>query len=140
MSAHTAIGTVVCWAMVVQPILGWFHHKYYLKHKSRGIISHGHIWYGRALMLTGLINVGLGLQLAGASSMLLTLYALLAAVMGAFYISVKIFKFMMRRNAKQAEELEIQKIPSKAKDSRWAESINEVEMTRYGISRPIRQL
>lgn len=125
--------------MLIQPVLGWFHHKYYVKHQSRGPVSHGHIWYGRALMLLGLVNVGLGLQLTSASTTLMGLYAIMAAVVGAFYISIKIFKFMMRRNAAQLEDLDIRKIPSNAKDSRFAPNINEVEMQRYGISRPVAQ-
>lgn len=128
--------------MLIQPVLGWFHHKYYVKHQSRGPVSHGHVWYGRALVLLGLVNVGLGLQLTGASTTLMGLYAILAAVVGAFYVSIKIFKFMMKRNAAQQLEdldLDMRKIPSRAKDSRFAASINEVEMQRYGISRPIAQ-
>lgn len=134
-AAHTQIGTAVCWAMAIQPILGWLHHRYYLKHNTRGAISHGHIWYGRALMLFGLINVGLGLQLVGGSTMLMTLFAIMAAVVGAFYISIKLFKLMIKRNAAQSEEVQIRRIPSIVKDPRWDGSINEVEMTRYGISR-----
>lgn len=123
--------------MVLQPVLGWFHHKYYMKHKARGPISYGHLWYGRTLMLGGLINVGLGLQLASGSTMLMTMYAIVAAVMGALYISVKLFKFMIKRNEAQAEEIGIQKITSNMSDPRWeGNSVNSIEMRRYNISRP----
>lgn len=133
-SAHTLIGTIVCWAMAIQPILGWFHHKHYLKHKARGPISHGHIWYGRSLMLLGGINVGLGLQLVGASSMLVTLYAIVVSVMGALYISVKLFKFMMARNLAQMQQ-RADNLTFSVKDPRWDGSVHQVEMNTYGVGR-----
>lgn len=143
-SAHTQIGTAVCWAMLIQPALGWFHHRHYLRHQARGAVSHAHVWYGRALVLLGLVNVGLGLQLTSASATLMGVYAILAAVVGAFYASIKIFMLMMRRNAAARSEEEdlatMCKIPSYPKDARFGAGAHEVEMQRYpGISQPIPQ-
>ncbi|KAI0841100.1 CBD9-like protein [Hypoxylon sp. FL0890] len=84
---HTILGTVVVCLMVVQPVLGWFHHRYFVKHQQRGIVSHAHIWYGRALLTMGVVNGGLGLQLAEAPRTFVVVYEVLAAIMFAIYIA-----------------------------------------------------
>ncbi|KAI0489645.1 iron reductase domain protein [Xylaria cf. heliscus] len=83
---HTILGTVVVALFGVQPIGGYIHHLYYIKHQRRGLVSHGHIWYGRILMALGIINGGLGLQLAGAARSLVIAYAVVAAVIFSVYI------------------------------------------------------
>jgi disulfide bond formation protein DsbB len=82
--AHTILGVVVCAMMVLQPFLGFAHHKYYVKHQRRGAISHAHIWYGRALMLVGIINGGLGLQLANAPRSFIIAYVVVTVVIALF--------------------------------------------------------
>lgn len=96
-ASHTILGTVVTALMVVQPVLGFVHHRQYLKTQSRGAISHAHIWYGRILMLLGVINGGLGLQLASAAQSLIIAYAVVAAIIGVAYIAVKLFDFFRKR-------------------------------------------
>lgn len=70
----------------VQPIGGYLHHLYYVKHQKRGLVSHSHIWYGRILIVLGIINGGLGLQLAGARQSLVIAYSVVAAVLFSAYI------------------------------------------------------
>ncbi len=48
--------------MGIQPLLGFLHHAYYRKYQHRGIISYIHIWYGRSLMIIGVVNGGLGIK------------------------------------------------------------------------------
>ncbi|KAK2612681.1 hypothetical protein QQS21_001298 [Conoideocrella luteorostrata] len=62
---HTKLGLSVVLLLSIQPILGWLHHRYVTKHQVRGWVSKIHTWYGRTLMLLGIINGGLGLQLVG---------------------------------------------------------------------------
>ncbi|KAI0196159.1 hypothetical protein EV127DRAFT_124259 [Xylaria flabelliformis] len=83
---HTILGTVVVVLFGVQPIGGLIHHRYYTKHQKRGLVSHGHIWYGRILMVLGIINGGLGLKLAGAAQSLVIAYSVIAAVFFSVYI------------------------------------------------------
>lgn len=77
--------------MVVQPVLGWLHHKYFMKHQKRGVVSHAHVWYGRALLIMGVVNGGLGLKLADASRTFFIVYVVLAAIIFAIYIAAAIF-------------------------------------------------
>ncbi|CAH0044379.1 unnamed protein product [Clonostachys solani] len=62
---HTRLGLIVVILLSFQPVLGYLHHRYFAKHQSIGLVGHIHIWYGRALMVLGVVNGGLGLQLAG---------------------------------------------------------------------------
>jgi fumarate reductase subunit D len=101
--AHTIIGTIVCCMMVLQPVFGWFHHRHYLKHKNRTHISYVHIFYGRALMILGVINGGLGLQLANASMSLIIAYSVVAVIMSFFYASGPLIKYYRSKMTEKSE-------------------------------------
>ncbi|KAF5639531.1 uncharacterized protein FTJAE_4869 [Fusarium tjaetaba] len=96
---HVIIGTVVCGLMVIQPILGGLHHRNFVKHQRRTGISHVHIWYGRALMILGIVNGGLGLQLAGASTKLIIGYGVVGLTTSLMYTAGAVRK--MLRGAKK---------------------------------------
>ncbi|KAI8629405.1 iron reductase domain protein [Xylariaceae sp. FL1651] len=99
---HTLLGTVVVTLFGVQPIGGYIHHAYYLKHQKRGIVSYSHIWYGRTLMILGIVNGGLGLQLAGAGKSLIIAYSVVAGVIFLVYIGGAVFGEVKRgRKAKR---------------------------------------
>ncbi|KAM0332193.1 hypothetical protein ACHAQA_002468 [Verticillium albo-atrum] len=83
--AHTILGTVVCALLVVQPFLGMLHHSHYKKHQARGAVSHSHIWFGRIVLLLGIVNGGLGMQLASSSTAWVAAYSVVAAVMAVLY-------------------------------------------------------
>ncbi|KAG5974429.1 hypothetical protein E4U55_008215 [Claviceps digitariae] len=82
---HTKLGVVVCALMGLQPILGWLHHQHYVKTQSRGLVSYFHIWFGRALMILGIVNGGLGLQAANQSNAFIIAYSVLAGVVAIVY-------------------------------------------------------
>ena len=50
--------------LLLQPFFGLAHHFRFRKTRERGILTQIHVWYGRLLILLGIINGGLGLQLA----------------------------------------------------------------------------
>lgn len=78
--AHTIFGTVIVCLLVIQPVIGLLHHNHYAKHQSRGPFSLAHIWWGRLMIILGIINGGLGLQLADASNSLIIAYSIVSAV------------------------------------------------------------
>ncbi|KAK8070118.1 hypothetical protein PG994_006734 [Apiospora phragmitis] len=98
---HTTFGTVIVCLMVLQPIGGYLHHQYFVKHQTRGPVSHVHIWYGRALMILGVINGGLGIELVrnngGGGTGLIVAYSVVAGVIGLLYIAVKSFTSFRKR-------------------------------------------
>ncbi|KAH6959754.1 hypothetical protein BKA56DRAFT_601114 [Ilyonectria sp. MPI-CAGE-AT-0026] len=86
--SHVILGVIVCALLGIQPLLGWAHHVYFIKHRQRGIISHAHIWYGRILMILGIINGGIGLQLASAPLSQTIAYPVVVGVMAVAYVII----------------------------------------------------
>ncbi|KFA77091.1 hypothetical protein S40288_10070 [Stachybotrys chartarum IBT 40288] len=76
--AHMGLGTFIVALLGLQPILGWLHHRHYLKHQARGVAGKAHIWYGRVLTILGIVNGGLGLQLSGADAGFVIAYSVIA--------------------------------------------------------------
>jgi uncharacterized membrane protein (DUF485 family) len=63
--AHVAIGLlVVCTIIVFQPIMGVLQHRYFKKRGGKSIFAYLHRWIGRGAIVLGMINSGLGFQLA----------------------------------------------------------------------------
>jgi len=91
-TTHTIFGTVIIGLFLLQPIFGLLHHLQYRKTSSRAPVSYLHIWYGRALMVCGIVNGGLGLLLAGNSNKGIIGYAVVAGVMGALYVLLVVVK------------------------------------------------
>jgi hypothetical protein len=83
--------------MIVQPVLGWMHHRNYVKYQRRTTISHAHIWYGRGIMIVGIINGGIGLQLSGASTALIVAYSVVGVVVSMIYAGGAIYKMVLLR-------------------------------------------
>ncbi|RYP87395.1 hypothetical protein DL769_000491 [Monosporascus sp. CRB-8-3] len=107
-TTHTNFGTVIVCLMVLQPIGGYMHHRHYLRHKRRGAISHAHIWYGRALMVMGVVNGGLGIRWASGGeargSSLMVAYTVVAAGMAVTYLGAKGFGVARRRRRRGAAD------------------------------------
>lgn len=75
--------------MILQPVLGILHHRYYIKHKTRGLFSYLHIGYGYTLILIGLVEGGLGLRLSGSSGGHIVAYAVTVGVICLLYAFIR---------------------------------------------------
>ncbi|KAG6261801.1 hypothetical protein E4U49_003588 [Claviceps purpurea] len=95
--AHTRLGLVLCILISFQPVLGWLHHQYYVQHQRRGAISNAHVWFGRILIILGIINGGLGLQLAGNDRAFVIAYCVILAVFAASYLASVMLGAVSRR-------------------------------------------
>lgn len=63
---HMVIGyLIVAWMVIFQPTLGLLQHLHFRKVGARSIWGHGHRWVGRAVILLGVVNGGLGFKYAG---------------------------------------------------------------------------
>jgi len=60
----------------------------------------GHIWYGRVLIICGVINGGLGLQLAANSSNGNIAYGVVAGAMFVLYVVVILIAGLRKRKEK----------------------------------------
>lgn len=99
--AHTILGTVVVVLITIQPLTGFVHHSHYKKHQGRNAVSHSHIWFGRILLALGVINGGLGLQLASSSNAWVIAYSVIAALMTVAYVGAIVFKRMRSPRAER---------------------------------------
>ncbi|KAF7719480.1 Cellobiose dehydrogenase (cytochrome) [Penicillium ucsense] len=98
--AHPIIGIVVVAGLTVfQPLMGLVQHLFYRKTQKKGIFAYTHRWFGRAFIILGVINAGLGLKLGRASRGAVIAVSVVAGVMGLFYIAV-LFLGQRRRTLK----------------------------------------
>lgn len=87
-NAHPIIGLVVVCGLFIQPFLGLAHHLYYKKYGRRNAFTQPHIWWGRILITFGMINGGLGLQLAGANLGMIVAYGSVGGVSWTIWMGV----------------------------------------------------
>lgn len=78
--------------ITLQPLTGLVHHNHYRKHGVRNAVGHSHIWFGRVMLVLGVINGGLGLQLASSSMTWIVAYSVVAGVMTVAYVAALVFK------------------------------------------------
>ncbi|KAJ6263732.1 hypothetical protein Dda_2302 [Drechslerella dactyloides] len=84
---HPVIGMIVMGGLFFQPIVGLIHHWLFKVKGKRTILAYIHTYWGRALMILGIINGGLGLQLANNTSGGKVAYAVVAGIMGGTWLA-----------------------------------------------------
>ncbi|KAH8905755.1 hypothetical protein BR93DRAFT_968989 [Coniochaeta sp. PMI_546] len=62
---HTQLGFCIVGLISLQPLIGMWHHLNFRRSGVRSWRYRVHTWFGRALILMGIIDGGLGLRLAG---------------------------------------------------------------------------
>jgi hypothetical protein len=93
---HVGIGLLLLVVFFFMPIVGTIHHKMYKQVQKRTFWSYGHIFTGRAGIILGMINGGLGLQLADASRSYIIAYGVVAGLMGVVYLGAIAFGELKR--------------------------------------------
>jgi hypothetical protein len=96
---HPIIGLVVLAVLFFQPILGLLHHRLFKKYSHRTLWSYSHIWLGRAAVTLGIINGGLGLQLAGNSRSGEIAYGVIAGFMWLVWVAAIVIGERRRKTA-----------------------------------------
>ncbi|KAG9640289.1 hypothetical protein KCU95_g17900, partial [Aureobasidium melanogenum] len=105
--AHPIIGIVLFILIFFQPILGFLHHRLFKKYKRRTFWSYAHIWLGRIIITLGIINGGLGLDLAHNSRKGEIAYGVVAGIVYLIYIiSIFVGEAKRRRDRKAAVRAE----------------------------------
>ncbi|CAN8097938.1 unnamed protein product [Discula destructiva] len=97
---HPIIGIVLFILILVQPVLGWLHHRQFKIHERRTVVSHMHLLNGRVLIVLGIVNGGLGLQMAGAVDEVKLAYTIVAAVVGGAWGLVTVLGEVRRRRGR----------------------------------------
>jgi len=93
---HAVIGLLLLAVLFFMPIVGTIHHKVYKQVQKRTFWSYGHIFTGRAGIILGMINGGLGLQLADAGRSSVIAYGVIAGLMGLVYLAAIAFGELKR--------------------------------------------
>ncbi|KAL4930460.1 cytochrome and DOMON domain-containing protein [Aspergillus undulatus] len=89
-SLHPILGILVVTCLtLVQPVLGYLQHRYFLRTANKGAYAHAHRWLGRVVILAGVVNGGLGLVWAGAGMRASVAYVLVAGVVFGAYVAVR---------------------------------------------------
>ena len=94
---HPIIGLVVFSMLFFQPITGIVHHLIYRRKQERTAFAHVHMWLGRALIILGVINGGLGLQWADNTTKGEIAYGVIAGIVGVVYLLVLAFAWNRKR-------------------------------------------
>lgn len=95
---HPIIGLVVVAGLVLfQPIMGLLQHRYYRKNRGKSVFAYVHRWFGRMMIVLGIINAGLGLKLGRAPQGAIIAYSVVAGVVGLCYCAVVILVPMGRK-------------------------------------------
>ncbi|RJE25924.1 integral membrane protein [Aspergillus sclerotialis] len=87
-NTHTILGIIIVVLMLIQPFIGFIHHYLFRRKQIQTAATHLHIWYGRLLILLGIINGGLGLALAGNTMAGTIAYGVVAGAIGVAYLSL----------------------------------------------------
>ncbi|KAI2472406.1 hypothetical protein F4781DRAFT_428377 [Annulohypoxylon bovei var. microspora] len=96
-NAHPIIGLVILAVLFFQPPLGFIHHSKFKRLGRRTAWSHAHLWIGRLTLTLGVINGGLGLQLARASESVIIAYAVVAGIIWLIWVLVAVVGESRRR-------------------------------------------
>lgn len=86
-----------------QPILGLIHHVIFRRSERRTLVCIAHIWFGRALILLGVINGGLGLQLSDNTVKGEIAYGVIAGVLFLLYVTIVVVADIRGRKGKLGE-------------------------------------
>ncbi|KAG5985199.1 hypothetical protein E4U55_000444 [Claviceps digitariae] len=105
-NTHTKLGTAVVSLLAIQPLLGYLHHRLYTARQTRTLLCHVHVWYGRSLMLLGIINGGLGLQLTQERARAWPIvYSAVAVLLALAYAVAIVFRRSVRKGYLRGEKL-----------------------------------
>ncbi|KIW08246.1 uncharacterized protein PV09_01173 [Verruconis gallopava] len=87
-NGHKQIGLVVIIIMTLQPVIGIMHHMIFKKSEKSTIYGYVHRFLGRAALIMGGINIGLGIQLGHATLQRTVAYSVITAFFFGAYFAV----------------------------------------------------
>ncbi|EEH10710.1 conserved hypothetical protein [Histoplasma capsulatum G186AR] len=93
---HQWIGVFLGAYLFIQGLLGWQHHRVFVRIRRRHWVSYSHIWFGRLTLVLGWTNIITGMLLSGTSTTWIASMAGLIAV-NALVLSFWIWKASRRQ-------------------------------------------
>ncbi|KAF2098898.1 hypothetical protein NA57DRAFT_76132 [Rhizodiscina lignyota] len=105
-NGHPIIGIIVIGALFLQPLVGFTHHLIWTKRQQPTPFGIGHRWWGRTFIILGVINGGLGLQLAGSDKTWVIVYSVVAGCFYLFWFAAIALSIFRGRKTQQVEQSE----------------------------------
>ena len=99
---HPIIGFIVVGGLLLfQPLMGLYSHLYFCRTGAKSYIAYIHRWFGRIMVILGIINGGLGFMLAGIGSPgvpvgAVIAYSVVAGVVISTYLVIVIYRTIMQ--------------------------------------------
>ncbi|KAJ5565561.1 Alpha/beta hydrolase fold-3 [Penicillium sp. DV-2018c] len=88
-SYHAILGIIIVSCLVlIQPAMGLLQHRFFRKTGRKGPFAYMHRWFGRLMIILGIINVGLGFKLAQGPRGAIIATSVVAGVVALFYLVV----------------------------------------------------
>jgi len=100
---HAIIGLVVFATLFLQPVSGLLHHAIYKRRDRPDAAEYMHVWFGRAIIVLGIINGGLGLKLSDNTKNGKIAYGVVAGVIGLAWIAVIFITAVNNKGVTRAE-------------------------------------
>jgi hypothetical protein len=96
-NGHPILGTIIIGLLLGQPFGGIMHHRMFKRQVATGAkpgtaVGFMHRWAGRILLVVGVINGGLGAQLAKEDTKFIIPYGVVACVMYLAWAAVVLLK------------------------------------------------
>lgn len=85
---HVILGIVITVLFLLEPIMGWLHHKHFVATINKNYNRHIHVWLGRVLIVLSVINGGTGIKLSGNTTGGGIAYGVVAGLAAIAYIGV----------------------------------------------------
>jgi cell division protein FtsW (lipid II flippase) len=104
-SGHQIIGFIPCVLLVVQWVLGYTHHKQYLQKRRRTWITQSHRSLGPILLVAAIINGGIGLKFADATTNIIIAYAILVGIIATIIGIMMILKTRQKKRVTEYTNL-----------------------------------
>jgi hypothetical protein len=99
-SYHAIIGMIVVSSLVLfQPAMGLLQHLFFRKTGGKGPFAYMHRWFGRTMMVLGVINAGLGFKLALGPRGAIIATSVVAGIIAVVYIAVVSWAAGLRRRS-----------------------------------------
>ncbi|GES60754.1 cellobiose dehydrogenase [Aspergillus terreus] len=101
---HPIIGMVAVPALILfQPAMGFLQHRYFHQTGKKSVFAYLHRWFGRSIIVLGIVNGGLGFHLARnvtstAPVGAIIAYSVVAGIIGLAYVLVVIFLPLRKQN------------------------------------------
>jgi hypothetical protein len=88
-SYHTIMGMIIVPCLILfQPAMGLLQHRFFRKTGGKGPFAYMHRWFGRLMIILGIINVGLGFKLAKAPRGAIIATSVVAGVVAMVYVVI----------------------------------------------------